>query len=108
MGLSTMLAWFGRPVDIIDDVDIVTRQAEPEVLKRTEVLGSSMAANQRRGYVEARATKIVRRHVDRLATLRSLDARTKQRLLNAALEDVVATICRQLESSQPTFLRVAA
>jgi hypothetical protein len=108
MGLSTMLAWFGQPVDIVDDVAIVTRQAEPEVLKRTELLGGSMAANQRRGYVEARSTKVVRRHVDRLATLRSLDAKTKQRLLDASLESVVDAICRQLEVAQPTVLRIAA
>jgi hypothetical protein len=108
MGLSNMLAWFGRQTDIVDHLDIVTRQAESEVLKRTAALGGSMSANQRRGYVQARATKVVRRHVDRLATLRSLDAKTKQRLLTAALDGVVATICGQLEAIPPTRLRIAA
>lgn len=108
MGLSTLLGWFGKPPSIVDDVDIVTRQAEPEVLKRTVSLGGAMSDNQRKGYVEARAARVVQRHVDRIATLRSLSTKTKQRLLDAALEEVVQSVCRQLAASQTPSLRIAA
>jgi hypothetical protein len=109
MGLSTMLSWLvGRPVDITDHVEIVLRQAEPEVLQRTEGLGGSMSTSQCLGYVEARAAKVVRRHVARVATMRSLDSKTEKRLHQEAMEAVVTAVCLRLRASLPVTLRAAA
>ncbi|HIF34548.1 MAG: hypothetical protein VB878_05505 [Pirellulaceae bacterium] len=108
MGLHLRFLSWRRPVDILEHVETIANLAGAEVLRRAQGTGSSMTANQRLGYVQVRADKVIRRHVMRLAILRSLDARTEQRVLDAAREQVVRSVCTQLELSKTARLPVAA
>lgn len=108
MGLHLRFPRWQRPVDISDHVETLSHLTETEVLNRTQAEGKVMAANQRLGYVLVRADKVVRRHVARLAILRSLDMRTEQRVLKATRERVVDAVCAVLELSRRSATRAAA